>query len=95
MTHWENASADVRWGRLSLGYYGHVIYDNASDIPEDEVYVALEGWGGDADVSYSIYYPLTNTTATISTTIKEGAIVYGRMSNLTITTGEVIAYYLQ
>jgi hypothetical protein len=95
MGHWENASVDVRQGRLSMGYYGHVYLDDTllSFPITDDLFCAIEAFGDDANITYDVHTPRKNDGSTYTVTLKEGVRVYGRLSNLTVNTGEVIAYY--
>lgn len=75
---------------LLFGFNGHDFLTGAATAGQE--YYCLEAWGGAATVDYAVTDTQNGTDAKSSITIAEGARVYGRLTDVEVTAGEVIAY---
>lgn len=81
-----------RYSLAVQGLYGHDFYTSVATAAATDTFCVIEAWGEAAEVSYDVLIPGTNTSESRTTTIELGQRIMGRISNLAVSTGEVIAY---
>lgn len=90
-----DCSHDLYYDRLSLGQRGHVVLDSLSVIDPLTKFVAVEGWNDNATLTYNIATsPVDGSTTPVTLSIADGRIVYGRITNLVVSSGTILAYYM-
>lgn len=85
---------NVEINEISLGNYGSVeITDTTkTDAPSGDYFTAIQVVE-DAVFSAATDYNVSNADLTAFTIIFAGSIIYGKWSSLTLSAGQVIAYY--
>jgi hypothetical protein len=80
---------ECRGTELEFGLNGHVFISDDSELSSE--FYAIEAWGTDAEVSYTVEIN-GEDVALSGIVIPDGRALYGKIKNLDVTSGEVLAY---
>jgi hypothetical protein len=77
---------------LEFGAFGIRFVTSSTDV-SDKKFAIIEGWGGDAVVTFTDRAENNKTGLHETITVPDGRRIYGNLENLSVASGTLLAYY--